>query len=249
MKSQEVELPATVSWNNAGTFKATVSQVNGQSDEYAPNNTYYTRYESPLSLPDSFVVNVRTNNFGGEYSWTIKDDEGNTVASRSGMANATEYKDTVRLGYGCYTFRLNDGGEDGLSWWANTAAGSGFARLRRADASGFLKTFGADFGSFIQEDFTVGGALGTSTPAFQEAVVKVFPNPAIESAFLQILLDAPEEILIQTFSVDGRLISSKKFGKSDTHYENILEPNMPSGIYITHVSSRNWNKAVRWVVD
>ena len=247
MKSQEIELPATVLWNNSGTFKASVTQVNNQADEYSPNNTIYSRYEAPLSLPDSFVVNVRTNNFGGEYSWSIVDDEGNLVAERSGMANATEYKDTVRLSYGCYTFRLDDAGEDGLSWWANSAAGSGFARIRRADASGFLKTFNADFGSFLQEDFTVGGALGTFKPAKQEAVVKVFPNPADEQAFLQILLDRPEQVQIQTFSIDGRLINSKTLGHGDTFYENILEDSMPAGIYITKVLAKDWSKSVRWV--
>ena len=97
MKSQEIELPGTVLWNNAGTFKASVNQAKGQADEYAPNNTVYSRYEAPLSLPDSFIVNVRTNNFGGEYSWSIVDDEGNLVAERSGMASATDYQDTVRL--------------------------------------------------------------------------------------------------------------------------------------------------------
>jgi len=242
-----VELPATVAWNNSGRFKVTVSQANGQADEYAPNNTFYTRYEAPMSLPDSFVVNVRTNNFGGEYSWSIIDDEGNLIAERSGMANATEYKDTVRLGYGCYTFRLDDAGEDGLSWWANSAAGSGFARIRRADASGFLKTFGADFGSFIQEDFTVGGALSTFKPAKQDAVVRVFPNPAEEQAFLQILLDRPEQIQIQTFATDGRLIHSKTMGIADTFYENILDSSMPAGIYITRVTTKDWSKTVRWV--
>lgn len=248
MKSQEVELPATVLWNNAGTFKASITQANGQADEYVPNNTFYTRYEAPLSLPDSFVVNVRTNNAGAEYSWTIIDDEGNMVASRSGMANATEYKDTVRLGYGCYTFKLNDAGEDGLSWWANTAAGSGFARLRRADASGFLKTFGADFGSFVQEDFTVGGALGVTNVAKQDATVKVFPNPAEDAAWLQVLLDKPEKIALQTFALDGRLVNARELQANDTFYENILDKSMASGIYITRVTSKDWSKTVRWVV-
>jgi hypothetical protein len=248
MKSQEVELPPTVLWNNAGTFKASITQANGQADEYVPNNTFYTRYEAPLSLPDSFVVNVRTNNAGAEYSWTIVDDEGNMVASRSGMANATEYKDTVRLGYGCYTFKLNDAGEDGLSWWANTAAGSGFARLRRADASGFLKTFGADFGSFVQEDFTVGGALGVTNVAKQDGTVKVFPNPAEDAAWLQVLLDKPEKIALQTFALDGRLVNARELQANDTFYENILDKSMASGIYITRVTSKDWSKTVRWVV-
>jgi hypothetical protein len=248
MKSQEVELPATVLWNNAGTFKASITQANGQADEYAPNNTFYTRYEAPLSLPDSFVVNVRTNNFGGEYSWTIVDDQGNVVAERSGMSSATEYKDTVRLGYGCYTFRLDDAGEDGLSWWANTAAGSGFARLRRADASGFLKTFGADFGSFVQEDFTVGGALGVTNVATQDVSVKVFPNPAEDAAWLQVLLDKPEKITLQTFALDGRLVNARQLQANDTFYENILDKSMASGIYITRVTSKDWSKTVRWVV-
>jgi hypothetical protein len=248
MKSEEVVLPAGVAWNASGTFKASISSPNGVADDYELNNTAYSAYEAPLSLPDSFVVNVRTNNFGAEYSWTIVDDEGNLVAERSNMANSTEYKDTVRLGFGCYTFRLNDAGEDGLSWWANTAAGSGFARIRRADAGGFLKTFGADFGSFLQEDFTVGGALGVSNVTKQDAMVKVFPNPAEDAAWLQVLLDKPEKISLQTFALDGRLVSARELQANDTFYENILDKSMASGIYITRVTSKEWSKTVRWVV-
>ena len=248
MKSEEVVLPAGVAWNASGTFKASISSPNGVADEYELNSTAYSTYEAPLSLPDSFVVNVRTNNFGAEYSWTIVDEEGNLVAERSNMANSTEYKDTVRLGFGCYTFRLNDAGEDGLSWWANTAAGSGFARIRRADAGGFLKTFGADFGSFLQEDFTVGGALGVSHVTKQDAMVKVFPNPAEDAAWLQVLLDKPEKLSLQTFALDGRLISARELQVNDTFYENILDKSMASGIYITRVTSKEWSKTVRWVV-
>jgi hypothetical protein len=248
MKSEEVVLPAGVAWNASGTFKASISSPNGVADEYELNSSAYSTYEAPLSLPDSFVVNVRTNNVGSEYSWTIVDDEGNVVAERSGMANATEYKDTVRLSWGCYTFRLNDAGEDGLSWWANPDAGSGFARLRRADASGFLKTFGADFGSFVQEDFSVGGVLGVSNITKQDARVKVFPNPAEDAAWLQVLLDKPEKLSLQTFALDGRLVNARELQANDTFYENIRDKSMASGIYITRVTSKEWSKTVRWVV-
>jgi hypothetical protein len=248
LKSEEVLLPAGVAWNTNGTFRASVALPNGQADEYEQNNTAYSEYESPLSLPDSFVVNVRTNNVGSEYEWSIVDDQGNTVASRSGMANATEYKDTVRLGFGCYTFRLNDAGEDGLSWWANTAAGSGFARLRRADASGFLKTFGADFGSFLQEDFTVGGVLSAPVQAESIQRAKIYPNPACEQAFLQVLLNRPEDIRVTTISIDGKLVDDRVYRNTDTLYENILRSDFKAGVYFTTVEAGLYRQNIRWVV-
>ena len=76
----------------------------------------------------------------------------------------------------------------------------------------------------------------------------VFPNPAEDAAWLQVLLDKPEKITLQTFALDGRLVNARELQANDTFYENILDKSMASGIYITRVTSKDWSKTVRWVV-
>jgi hypothetical protein len=50
---------------------------------------------------------------------------------------------------------LTDTGEDGLQWWANTAQGTGYMRIRNATTGAVILTFGYDFGSQIYKQFTV----------------------------------------------------------------------------------------------
>jgi hypothetical protein len=247
LKTEEVTLPANVQWNESGTFEVIVSNPNGTTDEYALNNRMESEYIAPFELPESFVINTYTNLFGNESSWRIEDKEGNTVANSSTMASSTEYRDTLTLPWGCYTFIFEDSDEDGLGWWANND-GSGFIRIRKANGSGFLKFWGTDFGSFIREDFTVGGVLSTPETANIASRAMIYPNPAGETATLDIQLNQPEIVTLRVYATDGRLVDERNFGKTDFVQENILKAEYPAGLYLADVQAGSFRKTIRWVV-
>jgi hypothetical protein len=247
LKTEEVTLPANVQWNESGIFEVIVSNPNGTTDEYALNNRMESEYIAPFELPESFVVNTYTNLFGNESSWRIEDKEGNIVANSSPMASSTEYRDTLTLPWGCYTFIFEDSDEDGLGWWANND-GSGFIRIRKANGSGFLKFWGTDFGSFIREDFTVGGVLSTPETANIDSRAIIYPNPAGESATLDIQLNQPEIVTLRVYATDGRLVDERNFGKTDFVQANILKAEYPAGLYLADVQAGSFRKTIRWVV-
>lgn len=246
MESADIDLPPTVIWGAEGQFEAIAEQPNNQTDEYSLNNRVLSTYESPMSLPDSFIVNVRSNNIGAESSWEIRDVNDQVVASRYQFADNTEYKDTVRLGHGCYSFILYDSDKDGLSWWANND-GDGFVRIRKANGSGFWKLWGADFGSSIKETFTVGGTLGLE-PATTQGAMSLYPNPSAEGSTLNVALKQAAPLQVRVFSAEGRMLLSQELPVNDVHLVALQKP-AASGLYLVEVQSGSYRETRRWVVQ
>ena len=72
----------------------------------------------------------------------------------------TQVIDTIRLGYGCYTFNFTDAGGDGLSWWASSQ-GNGTLTLRNyGNSTSNIKSFPTDFGNFLTLHFRTGAPVG-----------------------------------------------------------------------------------------
>lgn len=222
MQEEDVTLSAPMLWfASSGVFEVEVKNPNGQEDEYALNNKMSNPFIGTDVLPNKFVVNFRTNNRPDENGWYIYDTQGNVVVSKTSFAANTEYRDTVDLSNGCYQLVLEDSDGDGISWWANND-GSGFFRLRRADASSFIKTFGADFGASIVFNFTVGGALSTSNlESLPE--VELFPNPANSMLSLRINSPLSGKGNIQIMDINGRLLIDKQNEPLSANHESQID--------------------------
>jgi hypothetical protein len=64
--------------------------------------------------PGSVVFNLTTDDYGGETSWTLVDEDDNTIASGDGYASNTDITETIDLTAGCYTFTIFDSFGDGI---------------------------------------------------------------------------------------------------------------------------------------
>ena len=126
-------------------------------------------------VPADFVLWVRTNNFGAETKYKIIDQFNNVVLDRNSLSNNTDYKDTLKFAPGCYKLILEDAGEDGLSFWANSAAGTGWARFRRTSGSS-LFTLQPDFGTSSIISFTIDFPL-----SFEDLYEKNMMEPGEEA--------------------------------------------------------------------
>lgn len=249
MKTTTIFLPATVQWGaETGVFVAEITGVNGIADEYGINNKYYSDFEAPLVIPgDRFVVNLKTNNFPNENSWKILNANGEEVMSRNNFVANTDYKDTIDLPWGCYTFILEDTDKDGLSFWANND-GSGFIRFRRAEAASIFKTFNGDFGTNLVVPFTLGGALGSSTPFLDEDFFSVYPNPTSEMVFIQAQLKEKQDARLELISLSGALIQTVTLGSvKEINYEFNLQ-STAKGIYFLHLKGEKTNQVKKLVI-
>ena len=181
MEEEVVSLPsADALWDDlSGTgkdvFNVEVKSPNNGADGYALNNTMSSDFEVPHVFPNSFYIWFKTNSVGSDNSYTIEDQYGNQIFSKSGLANNTHYRDTFNLAPGCYVLKLIDNSGNGISFWANND-GSGLFQIRKLP-SGIVKSFQGDFGNFHTYNFTIDAPL-----AFEELnpseTLLVYPNPA-----------------------------------------------------------------------
>ncbi len=238
----------TFNWLQAASlFVVTVSNPNGGVDQYANNNSKYSNFTYPLVMPSQMVIVLKTNNFPQDNAYTLKDDAGTVIFSRSNMTANTTYKDTLTLATGCYTFELTDnaagnggGGGDGLYWWANTAQGSGYLQFRKVTPNAVLENFGADFGGKIYQQFTVGLTNSVKDYIFtNQATLNVYPNPSDGHVYINVDLTERKDGKVEIFDMLGKKVYNYEF-KNQT--AESIEANLSflkSGVYTVKLSSGN----------
>lgn len=241
METDTVTLDAFDWTGSSKTFFATVSNPNGKNDEYEFNNTMTSEIVIPDVLDtDAIVVYVRTNLAASDNEYFIKDMEGNVIFERKDLTNNTVYLDTVYLETGkCYHFLLTDASKNGLSFWANSD-GSGQAFIRRLNNWTIFKNFNPDFGTHISYYFTTEWELKADESKIIEQNIEIYPNPGHELLNIAILKPLEDqEIRIDIFSMDGKIISSEKF--SYTSQKEIVTDisYLKSGIYFINISGND----------
>jgi hypothetical protein len=224
--------------NSSNQFQVSINKVNGAADQDTYNNTYNSTFTDVRSYPMPMVVYFATNasssavNPGfNESSWQIVNDAGVVVKSRLNNLNSKVFRDTINLPAGCYTFIANDDGCDGISWWANTAGGTGTLRFSSTTSAAAYKTFNGDFGCQIMERFTVGYLLGVKEAPKAVNTFQSFPNPA--SSELNLLFDVSDyqDVSYSITDVSGKEVQAGKFaGVSSTIYP-INTTDLGSGMY------------------
>lgn len=239
MEIEEVTL-GTFNWaTGASTFNVTLSNPNGGVDQYPYNDSQTNPYTYPMVLPTPFIVEVKTNNWSTEDSYTLKDAAGTVFLNRTGLAPNTYYKDTMYLPDGCYEFELIDTGEDGLTFWANPDQGSGLARFRKLTGS-ILKNFNSDFGGQIYTQFTVG--LTNEIDEYvltNELEFNVYPNPTNGHAYVNVNFTERNDGVIEITNVLGTKIYTHTFTGLTAEGLDIDLSNYTTGTYFVTLRTNN----------
>lgn len=237
MESVDVEL-GQFAWAEGSTlFYAEVSEPNGGADQYPNNNVKESTAEFPPQYPSQVVFELKTNNYGSETSYQIKDASGNVFFEKSGLDDATTYRDTLTLPDGCYEFRLKDEGKDGLQWWANQAAGAGTMRIRRTNG-GTLKTFNPDFGTELYQQFTVGTYLAGAPVAGDEVeeTMEVYPNPTKGEFTIDLRLGRSSDVTVSVRDLLGNQVYRRQILHTSSESLTVDLSDVPPGVYV--VSAR-----------
>lgn len=180
METEDVSVPfsdnlwSAVNGPNNNIFHAEISAPNNGMDAYSFNNVFNSTFDISNVLPSNFVIWFKTNAAALESKYEIRDQNGQQVFLRNNMTNNTNYKDTLHLGWGCYSLIISDSDDDGIDFWANND-GIGFARLRTLN-NGVIKNFEGDFGRSLIYNFTVDYPLSYEQ-LYKEVSVSVYPNP------------------------------------------------------------------------
>lgn len=196
LESAEITLPK-FNWagydENDPEFYAKVNYPNNKIDEYEHNNTAISKFIVPDVLPEKFRIYTKPDNYYDELSWTIEDEDANIIKSSPEFTASAIYIDTVELEAGCYVYKLEDSGDDGLGFWFYNAVdndpaninnpnyqpfnvGSGHLSFRRYSSNANLKLFNPDFGRFHLYHFTVGHVLGQDSSAYKCDKILITPS-------------------------------------------------------------------------
>jgi hypothetical protein len=219
------------------------------------DNKAASRGNIPLGINENEKVylELKTNNYPGENSYTLTDSYGNILYQRAqgSLTANTVYKDTFDLPTGCYTFILkdiNEYGGDGLSWWANPAAGSGYARLRKVQGNLMFKNFGGDFGSDARASFTVGNVVSSvpSVPTYKS--FQLFPNPADQLIYADVMFEELTDYTLIVTDVLGRTISTADYKASVGTTHSISTSGLMNGYYLIYLINKDSMRCKPFIV-
>jgi hypothetical protein len=238
-------------WVTGATdFNVTISAPNGGTDQYSLNNSRTNVFPYPLVMPATFWIELRTNNNPWENSYTLKDENGNVVVSRSGLNASTTYRDTVTLPYGCYVFELNDSGEDGLNWWANTAQGTGYVRFRNTTTTQIIKSFNSDFGGQVYQQFTVGLTNSIDTVSSTAAdVFNIYPNPSDGKVAFDLQMSQRKDATIQVCDLLGNVVYKKYYANQDSEVVEADLSFLSNGAYIVSLITEDGTQSQRMIIQ
>ena len=188
------------------TFKAWVQNPNGQTDENTLNDSKISTFTAPVQLPNNFAIELTTNKVPTDNRIIIKNFWGQVMFDKQYTVASKLHRDTLNLGYGCYTLELSDASGDGLSFFANSAGAGSFRLMKFQPNYSLIKSFSADFGSRILFNFTSGSALSVEeniTPLFD-----MYPNPVHKTLHVDMSTDNRHLNEIELYNIQGQLLKS-----------------------------------------
>lgn len=210
-------------------FTITAGYPNQMTDEYEGNNTYKTKFDMPDVYETTVALRYRTNNNPQDNSVTVTDLNGNVVYSNTNLAANTLYFDTLDLTNGCYSLKVLDTSDDGFSYWAFPAQGSGFFQLR--PLSGPAINFEPEFGREINYSFVVGGF--TNVKENKNIELFMYPNPTAD------LVNLESNVLIEEYKLidmSGRVLQNVK----PNDYNTVLDlSSYSNGVYFVELKSKD----------
>jgi hypothetical protein len=215
-------------------FSASLSNPNGQADQYPANDSFTTSFAMPDLINIPIVMVLKTNKQAYRYSLVVRDIEGNIILSREGLENTTIYKDTLDLPLGCYSIELTDSEDMGLSYWAYPEQGSGYFRLLDLD-SNIIKSFNSEFGRTIFYTYNVSEGFYIDEPGFDQ-IVRIFPNPAHGIVNVDIT-GLQGKVKTSIYNLQGKLILSEDREAGLQVYDL---SRYPAGLYLVEIQSKGF---------
>lgn len=232
METDTITMPSNDAlWQGLDTvnniFYAEILNPNNGGDSYVLNNKMASPFKMPIIVPGDFYIAFRTNGAASESSYLMSTDGGDTIFYRNNMANYTVYRDTIHLGFGCYTFKVFDTDGDGISFWANSD-GAGYCRFRSAVTGTIIWDMQADFGNSSTLNFTANYPL-TYEEVHAHDQVNIYPNPSTGNLTIQLPQAMQEEIqTLEFYNVMGQKMKEMKSTGIKTHVD---ASGWPKGMY------------------
>jgi hypothetical protein len=183
----------------------------------------------------NITVQINTDAYGSETTWTIKNSGGTTVSSGgpySDQGSAGSFPQTpvnVNLPAGCYTFLIEDSYGDGM----DAGYGAGFYAIKYGSTTVLT---GGVFTNDEERKFTTTLNVGVDEVTAINSV-SIYPNPVSEMATLNIELTEASDVVVNVMNSLGQIVASANMYNAVAGL-NKLDINFAefeSGIYYVNV--------------
>jgi hypothetical protein len=231
-----------------GVFYCEIKGINGHPllNEGGDKKIQST-YQTPRLVSPNLLVQIRTNNRPEENEITIVNNDGNVYFKKQYTLPNTLYRDTINLPSGCFRMKITDSRKDGLSFWANNAAGSGSLLFRTLEGD-IIRSFNADFGTEAEVYFTVGYSMGLEQPFQTEPSFHVYPNPAKDMLYIDFKTMENGKEMATIKDISGRLVAKT----TNSNKEPLLQWNishLKPGIYVVEITGNGPSKVTKLLIS
>lgn len=210
--------------NSSGTLKTTLTSVNnGSGDDDFSNNVQHDDFTnaSEFNTPQ-VILKIRTDNYGAETYWELRDDEGN-VLHQGGNSNVgpdgggifgnvlpgpgtyasnTLINKTLALpGDGCYSILFVDAYGDGMC----CDYGNGYYKLYNGNNPALPILTGGEFGATEHRGFEVASTTAVFVPNNNPINLQLLPVPASDYLHIEFSLTEPSIVSATVFNTIGQI--------------------------------------------
>ena len=165
LEKEEVFLPQPDWQDYEGSliFEIELISPNKAKDENPRNNKLSSGIVVPEIMPANFMIYIEPNDLGRDRdnAYALTDECGAIMFYREDFTIDTLYRDMIKLGPGCYEFRLSDKVEDGMNrhWWnyyedPDQIGKNGKIEFQDMDGN-LIRKFPYDFGQELLYRFSV----------------------------------------------------------------------------------------------
>lgn len=250
----EIALPGEIdAAKGSNYFTVTLSQPGKKKDEFEADNKMASRFNKAPVHGNDLVLVFKTNHQPQHNAYSIKNAEGKVLYHHSFDSTDKNklFRDTLKLGAGCYELLVEDSAGDGLEFWANSRGGRGYCRLQDTKGN-LLKPFESDFGSSIYYSFSVSEDEKQWSEKNTETAIGLYPTRTTGSTVLDYFSGKEEDVTVQIITDEGsQLIEEhhyKKLKEGSFNYDLSYRPAQRYYLKVFVGSELIFNKRIR-VVD
>jgi hypothetical protein len=218
-------------------FNVEIVEIDGSMDDYAVNDNAMAKFETPEMFNETIYFELLTNKRGADFSYSIKDIDGNYIFNRENLANETTYRDTINVkDIGFYTLELNDVRQYGLELWFVKEQGAGYLKIFNSKGQ-LLKSFDPDCGQGYLYPFNMNmeQASYVHDEGFDN-LLTLSPMPCHNELFVD-CHDMFGEFEIEVYDVYGKRMIKECAATSAGESISVDTSELPTGFYYITISN------------
>lgn len=226
-----------------GSISAQIINVNGGGiDQRSTNNTASVVIGNTVPVANTnFTFELQLDYWGAETTWTMKNSSGTTLYSGGGytstitnpnpaLPNLITQNWTLPLN-DCYTFTINDSGDDGIYEYDG--------HYRILNSAGLVVAAGNDFTNTQSRTFRVTQALSTTENVKIKNTFAIYPNPATD---VLNITKVSNQAKFEIHNAVGQIVQTGQINNNQVRVAELVK-----GTYIITVKDKDISESIKFI--